>query len=107
MCSRKTTTNLKKRQRAVNAAVRKLNKNIKNDAVWKGRFYAIQTERYFYKSRDNKLQVFYYLEFIDKQTNIRISRWYPEAIFEEENSWYLLEAMNDFINVICKANKFI
>ena len=65
-----TSLNKKKHQRAMNALVRDMNKNIATDDLWRGRFYVRQIyapQWYIYNDRSGA-ELFVHLKFYDKKT---------------------------------------
>lgn len=63
--------NRKKHQRAVNRIVRKLNKSIENDDLWRGRFFCRQKEAYFHIYDDmSGANLYVLLEMVDKKTGL-------------------------------------
>lgn len=97
----KTTMKLKKIQRSVNQIIRELNKNIYNDDLWKGRFYARQVDRRVALSDDKSwLYCDFYIEFTDKETNRKYYHWFRREDFCG-SAYRVWEQMNDFIAVRC------
>ena len=97
------TTNPKKIQRRVNKVIRELNKNIYNDDLWKGRFYARQIDRRLYIFDDKSwLYGDFYIVFTDKETGRQYYHWFRKEDFlgSAHRVW---EAMNDFIAVYCRV----
>lgn len=92
-----TSTNRKKHQRAMNKLVRRLNKMIENDEMWKGRFYAHQI---YHKWGECEGDLFIGIEFCDKKTK---TTW---MVFDTGNSWRFFDGnklfwrMNEFITKI-------
>lgn len=85
----------KKHQQAVNKVVRRLNKNIREDEAWLGRFEARQIHAEFEVFDDKSgAMLIIYFEFIDKKT-----RRAKLFVFEESQffDYHLWEAMNKFI----------
>lgn len=91
----------KKYQRAVNKIVREVNKSIKNDWLWDGRFVIRQREAYFHPFEDHSGAEFaFVLECIDTKTGKSefrrfdnydvdwfIGRWINECITEKFGVW--------------------
>ena len=97
------TTKIKKIQRRINQIVRKMNKSIYDDPLWKARFYARQTDRIVQTSDDHSwIYMRVELEFVDRETGITFRRWFRREEFVGWNS-ALFETMNDFIVVHCHA----
>lgn len=93
-----TSTNRKRHQRALNKAVRALNKNLEEDNLWQGRFYVHQVRASWHKYEDNSgAELFVVLELVDKVTGL------TRLIADNANSFLfgygysLWRAMNDFI----------
>ena len=95
-----TTQNRKKQQRRMNKVIRKMNENVRNDPMWKGRFYMRQIQA---KWLDHDYEPGYrslYTRFvlIDRKTGKR-----EETGWASVNEWCFLGAhqiwrlMNDFI----------
>lgn len=93
-----TSKNRKRHQRAMNELMRLINQNIKNDNLWKGRFYVRQVAAQWYEYEDKSgAELWVVLRFIDKKTGfywetaetVNHWRWY--------NGIHLWRAMNDFI----------
>ena len=86
---RLTSLKRKKYQRYVNKIVRKLNKNIKNDWVWDGRFTICQKQSKFYTYFDNSgAQLYVLLECKDNKTNKTAQYWFETGLFIESKIWY-------------------
>ena len=86
--------NLKKRQRRVNRAIRKVNKSIANDDWWLGRFEIKQIDRCWYPFEDGSgAELTVIVEIVDKENNVR-EVWRIDANAIERNLWY---AVNGFI----------
>ena len=90
--------NRKRHQRVMNDLIRKINQNIKNDDLWRGRFYIRQIAAQWYEYEDKSgAELLVILRFIDKKTGFY---W---ATAETVNHWRwgnggrLALAMNDFI----------
>lgn len=93
---------LKKLQRAANKYVQKLNDNILNDDLWRGRFIVRQVNRYDYRYGDGSGYCFTIkLEFKDlktEQTKIIYETIYLASSFFMAS---LFSLMNDFIVKDC------
>lgn len=96
--------NRKKQQRKINRLIRKMNKNIENDPLWKGRFCARQilTPEWTVYEDKSGAELFVQFLFIDKKT---------EKVFhcaDSVSSWChwggskLWEKMNWFITEYCR-----
>ena len=88
------TWNYKKIQRKVNKIVRKLNKQIEDDELWKGRFYIRQVKRYMKPFDDmSGVDDAFLFEMYDKKTGMKhlSNRWY---------SYFALKTFNKPIHLI-------
>lgn len=94
----KETWNYKKIQRKVNKIVRKLNKQIEDDELWKGRFYIRQVKRYMrpYYDRSGIDDAFLF-EMYDKKTGMK----------QLSNGWHSYFALKTFNRLAWDLNKFI
>lgn len=102
-----TSLNKKKHQRAMNALVRDMNKNIATDDLWRGRFYVRQIyapQWYIYNDRSGA-ELFVHLKFYDKKTGR--TYLYADNVngWRHCNGWRLWEKMNWFIVEYCDAWK--
>ena len=88
--------NRKRHQRAINKVIRDMNKNIKNDNLWKGRFYCRQIySPYWERYEDRSGGIMYVnVEFCDKKTQ---KRWIQLFNTNDIQGWKFWSAMNDFI----------
>lgn len=91
-----TSKNRKRHQRAMNAAMKELNDNIKRDSLWNGRFYVRQDAAHWVQYADGSgAELWVLLQFIDKATG---KVWEQ---LETVNHWrfgaHLWWSMNDFI----------
>lgn len=83
-----TSLKRKKYQRYINKIVRKLNKNIKNDWVWNGRFTIHQKQSKFYTYFDGSgAQLYVLLECKDNKTNKTAQQWFETGLFVESKIW--------------------
>ena len=95
----------KKQQRKVNKIIREVNRRMKEDSLWRGRFQVKQLRsdyRPFSKNcYENDYGDFYVeLEFIDKKTGKTKRSWYhPLSLFKNR----IYAQLNDFIVVYCKV----
>ena len=97
------TTNIKKIQRRINRTVRRMNKSIYDDELWKARFYAHQTDRIVQMSDDHTyVHMRIEIEFVDRETGITMRRWFRRGELEGFSASFW-ETMNDFIVVYCHA----
>lgn len=104
MSSWLTSNNRKVHQRAINQAVRQLNKNIQNDPLWRGRFKVSQEAAQWYSYEDGSgYELYVVLRFTDTKTG-KI-----QELGESVNHWlftngfHLWKAMNDFIVDFCNV----
>lgn len=99
------SANRKKHQRKLNKILRDINKNIEQDDLWRGRFYAKQGNySHFYRYEDGSgWELYVVIELRDRFTG-QIHR-----IGESVNHWgmwhgsHMWEAMNEFIVERCSA----
>lgn len=99
----KTTLKRKKIQRHINAVLRALNRNIENDPLWLGRFYAHQEQIIYEMSEDGSYcYARVKVKFIDRKTG----KYYYHYFRKEDfmcSSYRIWQAMNDFIVEHCKV----
>lgn len=92
----------KRHQRAINKVVRKINTQIENDPLWRGRFVVRQIDSSFGTFEDGSGSILHVmLRFYDKKTGITddvISDSYATSMW---GSAKLFWAMNDFIVNTC------
>ena len=88
--------NRKRHQRAINKAIRDMNKNIENDNLWKGRFYCRQIYSPHWERYEDRSGGIMYVnvEFCDKKTQ---KRWIQLFNTNDIQGWKFWSAMNDFI----------
>lgn len=91
-----TSKDTKVHQRRMNKYMRDLNNNIKNDNLWRGRFYVHQVARQRQVYEDGSgLELWVTLEFVDRKTGR------TKQILDTVNHWTfsgdLWMAMNSFI----------
>ncbi len=91
----------KKYQRAMNQLVRKINKSLKDDWLWDGRFTLKQQSAYFWSYEDhsgghflvwltfvdNKTSAEEYMDFDNYGTEYNIMRWINTCITEYFDVW--------------------
>lgn len=95
----KTSSNRKVHQRAINKAIRQVNKNITNDDLWLGRFYIKQGSYHqWWQYEDGSGgNLYVVLEFHDRLTG-RVKEIGEETNhFTYWNGSHLFRDMNDFI----------
>lgn len=99
-----TSQNRKVQQRAFNKVVRKINKNIEKDNLWRGRFVIRQdSSQWFAFPGEKDYQLHVVLKFIDKKT--KKSKYYSNFAFHY-TLWHganLFWDMNNFIVDYCDA----
>lgn len=93
-----TSGDRKKHQRRMNKLMRDLNNNIKNDNLWRGRFYVRQDAAQWYQYSDKSgYELWVVLELCDRKTG------QTKRIAETVNHWsmwggsHLFWQMNQFI----------
>lgn len=93
-----TSQNRKRHQRAMNKLVRIMNRNIENDSLWLGRFYAKQIAAEWVTYEDHSgAELWVTLQFVDKKTGCdykaagTVNHW---RYFNGSNLWW---SMNEFI----------
>lgn len=92
-----TSNKAKVHQRKMNKLMRILNKNIKSDSLWRGRFYVHQLSRQREVYEDHSgMEIWVTLEFIDKKTGK------TKAVCDTVNHWTSFPARLWF-----EANNFI
>lgn len=101
----------KKLQSKVNKVIRDLNKNIYNDDLWLGRFFAYQVSSKYYHFEDNSGgEIYVHIRLVDKKT------WQTEDIWLGAFTSFiglisftsnLFWNMNDFIVEITKEEENI
>ena len=97
----RTSLKRKKHQQVINKTVRMMNKNLKEDNIWHGRFEVrqIHSDFHIYEDQSGAYMVVY-LEIIDKKEyKVRLVR-IEESQFFDLDLW---EAVNDFITKDIKA----
>lgn len=96
----KTTQNRKKQQRAVNAVVRWMNKDIYNDPMWKARFYIRQIDARWFRYEDDHCyhQLAVRLRAYDRKTGkTHDMPWYTLNDLTYFWGYKIWREMNDFI----------
>lgn len=92
----------KRHQRAINGAVRKINKQIENDPLWRGRFVVRQIDADFHTFEDGSGSILtVMLRFYDKKTGITDDILADSYATSMWGSAKLFWAMNDFIVNTC------
>ena len=88
-----------KLQREVNKKVNDFNINIKNDPLWKGRYFARQVDAVFYNFEDGSgVEMKFALRFFDRKKN-----YFEDYYFNTFSggvdwlNWKFFESMNSFI----------
>lgn len=94
----RSSFNRKRHQRAVNAVVRAINKNVENDSLWQGRFFVRQYDAQVVSYEDGSgMELFIQLRFYDHKTKKYRPVWMGSnelIIWGGYKMWML---MNDFI----------
>ena len=97
-----SSKNRKVHQRAMNKLMRQMNTNIKNDELWKGRFYVRQIASQWHEYDDHSgAELWVVLRFTDRKTGK------THEVADTVNHWrfvngsHLFWAMNDFIVEKC------
>lgn len=89
----------RKLQRDVNKKVRNLNLNIRNDPLWKGRYFARQIEAMFYDFEDGSgINIVFTLRYTDRKTGK--TKDFSFSSYSGGTHWLgwdFFETMNDFI----------
>ena len=89
--------NVKKHQRLMNRAMRKMNKDIEKDELWKGRFIVRQVWRQFETYEDKSGSVLHvWLKLIDKKTGL-VKELRPDTVNHFVVWGHLWWEMNNFI----------
>ena len=101
------TLSKKKQQRHINKLVRKMNRNIEKDELWKGRFCARQVFEPQWTVYDDKrgAELVIHLLFIDKKTKQVMLSAASVASWSHWNGYKLWEKMNYFITEWCDTWK--
>ena len=93
-----SSKNRKRQQREMNKLMRRLNKNVENDYLWKGRFYVRQIGAQWYEYIDKSgAELIVVLCFYDKKTNANrvvkgsVNHW---RMWDGYRLWW---QMNNFI----------
>lgn len=91
----KTSANRREHQRALNRAMRRVNKAIEEDSLWRGRFVVRQKDAQFYRYEDKSgYEMYITLEFRDKKNGAiyefcdcanSLLMWSGSKIFYEMN----------------------
>jgi hypothetical protein len=97
--------NKKKQQRHINKLIRRMNKNIEQDSLWKGRFCARQVGSPQWTVYDDKsgAELFIHLLFIDKKTKKVMLKADTVAAWSLSNAYRLWYDMNYFITEWCET----
>lgn len=96
------SNNRKVHQRAMNRAIRQLNKNIQNDPLWRGRFKVRQKDAEWYGFQDSSgHELYVVLCFIDNKTGKTQEKAESVNHWLFINGYHLWEAMNSFIVDFC------
>ena len=84
----------KKAQRTINKHVRRLNKNIKEDNLWRGRFIFRQTDSYWEEFEDRSGGI---LKVIIEARDLKTGKFWEFAMDNYDRGWHLFEKANKFI----------
>ena len=91
----RTSLKRKKHQQSVNKVIRMMNKNLRNDPAWFGRFEIRQIHSEFYVFEDKSgAYLIVFLEIVDKKTRKARMVHIEEGQFFD---WHVWEAVNRFI----------
>jgi hypothetical protein len=94
----KCSNDRKIHQRALNATVRKLNKNIVKDDLWQGRFFVRQRQAWMHHYEDGSGgYLFVHLEMCDRKTGRTLSIYDTSNHFTNWGGNALFWALNNFI----------
>ena len=96
----KTSQNRKVHQRALNALARKINKNVENDSMWKGRYCVRQYRSWWQPDWGEPSYYVFYSQFIlyDKKTHkTRFTHIQSANDWLFAHGYKLWREMNDFI----------
>jgi hypothetical protein len=91
--------NRKKHQRKINSYVKKINKNIENDNLWKGRFYIHQVNcpQAAYYEDGSGMEYYVWLRFEDRKTGRYFEQLDSTNGWCHWNGYRLWDIMNWFI----------
>ena len=97
-----TSLKRRKHQKKVNRAIRRVNKSIAQDELWKGRFEVriVRSEFEVYCDKSGAM-LHTTLEFLDKKTGQTKLEYVDEYGICKYNSYRLYDKMNHFIVVDC------
>lgn len=84
----------KKAQRAINKNVRKMNKNIQEDNLWRGRFVFRQIDANWERFEDNSGGI---LRVIIQARDLKTGKYWDFDIDNYDRGWHLFEKANKFI----------
>jgi hypothetical protein len=88
----------KRYQRALNRDMRKLNKNIANDELWRGRFYFFQKDVHWEQFPDGSGGLLHvYMRGYDKATGYYRDYMFEYAPYLTFKGWHIWNCANDFI----------
>lgn len=101
------SNNRKRHQRAVNKIVRKVNKAIEEDPLWRGRFVIRQIQSRFHHYEDGSGSTLWVLlRFYDKKTGITMDIFESSLEISMWNGTKISWAMNKFITEKCQVWQF-
>ena len=96
----------KRHQRIVNKYVHQLNKQIKDDELWRGRFYCKQIASQFWHYVDGSGSVLsVHIRFYDKKTGGTKDYYTTSTSLHLWDGLYLSVEMNEFITKYCSVWK--
>lgn len=96
----------KKELRRMNKLIRQMNDDIKNDSLWRGRFYARQkyVQHGTYPDDHHSIWCFFVYEFIDLKTGFKKDVYFdPYSTTSPFLPGDIFRKMNDFIVEDCKV----
>lgn len=91
----------KKHQRKINKIIRRINKGIEEDELWKGRFFIkiVYTEYKIFEDKSGAV-IYALVKFCDKKTGYTYCKWFDEYDFVKYRIDYYL---NKFIVEYCNV----
>ena len=99
-----TSDNRKKHQRAINRVLRRINKSIENDELWRGRFVVRQiTSRFEHFEDKSGSTLWVLIRFVDKKTGIVMDMVESSIGLTLWNGSRVSWAMNEFITNKCRV----
>lgn len=95
----------KKIKRDINRSMRRMNENIVNDDLWRGRF-EVRMEQFQYRWYEDKsgIDAHVLLRYTDLKTGKVWRKWYNDIELSSHfGGWHLFVDMNNFIVEECKV----